>query len=119
MKKANRFWEKTMAAVSSAVIAATALTALPLTALAADSSEAIAGDLSGNGILDAADLSLMKKGILENKKDAAFGQTGDVNQSGAVNEKDVSMLHDYLLSKIAAFEKGEPDGEPSGEIPTR
>ena len=56
MKKSNHFWEKTMAAVSSAVIAATALSALPLTTLAADSNT-ITGDLSGNGLLDAADLS--------------------------------------------------------------
>ena len=64
-----------MAAVSSAVIAATALTCVTLNSSAADA--AITGDLSGNGFLDAADLSLMKQGILEQKKDAAFKQTGD------------------------------------------
>ncbi|MBR3419108.1 MAG: dockerin type I repeat-containing protein, partial [Oscillospiraceae bacterium] len=116
MKKRKCYWEKAMAAVSSAVIAATALTCVTLNSSAADA--AITGDLSGNGFLDAADLSLMKQGILEQKKDAAFKQTGDVNQSGAINAKDTAMLREYLLGKITAFEKGEPDGEPSGEIPT-
>ena len=116
MKKRKCYWEKATAAVSSAVIAATALTCVTLNSSAADA--AITGDLSGNGFLDAADLSLMKQGILEQKKDAAFKQTGDVNQSGAVNAKDTAMLREYLLGKITAFDKGEPDGEPSGEIPT-
>ncbi len=115
MKKGKGYFVKSTAAATAAMLALTGLICLQSSAADAPS---VTGDLSGNGFLDAADLSLMKAGVLTESKDAAFKTTGDVNQSGAVNEKDTAMLREYLLTKITAFEKGEPDGEPSSEIPT-
>ena len=66
--------KKAIACLSSAVIAAAALTCLPLSAAADD---APAGDFTGNGFLDAADLSAMKQGILSGNKDSGFQKTGD------------------------------------------
>lgn len=94
-----------------------ALTGLICLQSSAADAPSVTGDLSGNGFLDAADLSAMKQGVLAESRDAAFRTVGDVNQSGAVNEKDTAMLRDYLLTKISAFEKGEPDGTPDpGEV---
>ena len=72
----------------------------------------VTGDINQDGCLSSADLSLMKQAVLTDSRDSAVTKYGDVNQSGKVNELDVRMLRDYLLGKITAFEKGEPDGDP-------
>lgn len=77
-----------------------------------ENNSGILGDLDGDGSLTAADLALVKRGILKSSGDAAFKKLADVNQSNKVTEADAQMLSDYLTGKIKAFEKAEPEDQP-------
>ena len=108
--------KKVAVLMAAGCLCTAALSAYP--AFAADdtgSSQAnpvVPGDMTQDGRLTAADLSLMKQAVIAEKNDAATLQCGDVNSSGKVNALDVNMLRDYLLGRITKFEKGEPDGDP-------
>lgn len=64
------------------------------------------GDVNKDGVISAADLSLLKQGIRSENKDSDFIRRADVNQSGVVNKLDAEMLQNFLLGKIVKFEKG-------------
>ncbi len=64
------------------------------------------GDVNKDGVISAADLSLLKQGIRSENKDSDFIRRADVNQSGVVNKFDAEMLQNFLLGKIVKFEKG-------------
>lgn len=72
----------------------------------------VLGDLNDDGKLTAADLSLLKHGILNADNSTAFKTKADVNQSRKVTEADAKMLADYLAGKIREFEKAEPEEQP-------
>ena len=80
--------------------------------------DSVTGDLDRNGSINAADLALLKRGILSENADPAFLKSADVNESGAVNALDAEMMRDFLTGKITKFEKGEWDGPagPSGPV---
>ena len=67
----------------------------------------ITGDVNKDGVISAADLSLMKQGIRAENKDADFIKRADVNNSGVVNKLDAEMMQKYLLGRISKFEQGE------------
>ena len=77
--------------------------------------DSVTGDLNRDGRINAADLTLLKRGILAKSDDSGFKSTADVNESGAVNALDAEMLRDFLIGKISRFEKGEWDG-PTGPV---
>lgn len=77
----------------------------------------ILGDINADGKVNAADLSLMKQGILQKNTDKDFIKRADVNQSGAVNALDANMLRDFLLREIHEFSKGEPDAPKGATVP--
>ncbi|MBQ6039720.1 MAG: hypothetical protein IJL32_02935 [Oscillospiraceae bacterium] len=68
--------------------------------------ESVLGDINADGFVNAADLSLLKNGILNKNTKADFIKAADVNQSGVVNQLDAEMMQNYLLGKLTAFEKG-------------
>ena len=73
------------------------------------SAEVILGDVNKDGVISAADLSLMKQGIRSENKESGFTARADVNQSGVVNRYDAEMMQNYLLGKVTAFERGESE----------
>ncbi|MBR5363583.1 MAG: hypothetical protein IK134_09725 [Oscillospiraceae bacterium] len=71
--------------------------------------DVLVGDVNKDGVISAADLSLMKQGIRAENKDADFIKRADINQSGVVSKTDAEMMQKYLLGMIAKFEKGESE----------
>ncbi len=69
--------------------------------------ELIVGDVNKDGVISAADLSLMKQGIRAENKDTDFIKRADVNNSGLVNKLDAEMMQKYLLGRMSKFEQGE------------
>ncbi len=67
------------------------------------------GDVNLDGEINIADLCLMMSGALDETSlsDSTASKQADVNQSGLINYKDVSMLTDYLFGKIEKFEKSD------------
>lgn len=61
---------------------------------------AIAGDISGDGIISAADLTLAKRGILNGFTDRAAEQAADIDENGRAGSMDIDLLRDYLLTGI-------------------
>lgn len=70
------------------------------------------GDLDGNGRLNAADLTLMKRALL-GTPDTVTAGIMDVSGDGQADSADARMLRDYLLQIIDTFP--EPYAQP--EIP--
>lgn len=61
------------------------------------------GDVSCDGIVNAADLSAMKAGIRGSFSGSLAERNADVDQNGKVNAEDAEKLRDYLLTKAAGF----------------
>ncbi|MBE6847586.1 MAG: hypothetical protein E7503_05595 [Ruminococcus sp.] len=64
------------------------------------------GDLDQNGILTAADLTLMKRLLASGQVTSIQQELCDLDESGAFDSADVTMLTDYLLTKIDSFPAG-------------
>ncbi len=81
------------------VIAAmlTAALCVPLTASAAY----CAGDVDGNGVLDAFDLAMLKRDFMAASWEKQFD--GDVDGSGKTTVNDLTMMQDYLLGRTSAL----------------
>ncbi len=59
------------------------------------------GDLNGDGLVNALDLTLLKRALL---RDAAVPQAAaDLDGSGALDAEDAAILRDFLLGRIAVF----------------
>ena len=69
----------------------------------------ILGDVNADGKINAADLALLKRGILRNSSDKDFIKRADVNETGVVNQLDAEMLTEFLLGKRTKFEKGQSE----------
>lgn len=64
------------------------------------------GDLDQNGILTAADLTLMKRLLASGQVTSMQQELCDLDESGAFDSADMTMLKDYLLTKIDSFPAG-------------
>lgn len=63
------------------------------------------GDLNNDGIINAADLTLAKYGLIIGFADAAAENAADLNQNGAADPDDLKLLRDYLLTASADLNK--------------
>ena len=68
----------------------------------AEAQQYLRGDMDQNGVLDARDLTLMKRNLM-NGMDAMKSNIADVTADGIADITDAEMLRDYLLAKITAF----------------
>ncbi len=65
------------------------------------------GDVNGDGIINAADLSLAKLVFSGKLTDSNAKRGADVDQNGTVEKEDIGYLLDYLLTKITKFPVAE------------
>ena len=73
----------------------------------AGSIDIIRGDVNFDGIIDAFDMSLVRRYCLSGTDDTAVKIAADVNQSGVFNETDIELLQDYLMARITEFPAAE------------
>ncbi|MBR5362255.1 MAG: glycoside hydrolase family 9 protein, partial [Oscillospiraceae bacterium] len=66
-------------------------------------SEQLRGDVSGDGIINAVDLTLAKRGILNGFADRAAEKAADVDQNGSVDAQDIAWFRQYLLIETAQY----------------
>ena len=74
------------------------------------------GDVDGNGVINAADLSLAKKGILKDFGNSSEKKMADVNCDRTVDATDVEWFVKYLTGQVSEFP--EPVTPPKGEMRT-
>ena len=75
----------------------------------------IKGDVNGDGSISGADLSLAKRGVQNQFADQQSEKAADVDGSGKVDITDLTMLRDYLLTKVDKFAAAAVPEEP--EVP--
>ena len=103
MKQARTFYAKSISVLMATGIL---LQASPLTLGSAAEEAYYYGDLDGDGVLTAADLTLMKR-ILANQTVTSIQQElCDLDESGTFDSADIVMMQDYLLTKIDRFPAG-------------
>ena len=66
-----------------------------------DTTDFIAGDLDGNGVIDVRDLALLKQACLANQIDNL--DPADLNGNLELDAEDIMLHRDYLLGKITDF----------------
>ncbi len=67
------------------------------------------GDLNGDEIINAADLSIAKNGVRKSFASDRIKNAADINGDGAVDNTDLGWYVDYLLGKTTSFlERVEP-----------
>ena len=81
----------------------------------ADSSEAarIRGDVNGDGIINAVDLTLAKRGILNGFADRAAEKAADVDRNQITDAKDIAWFRQYLLVETSAYPDAGDDKTPA------
>ena len=67
----------------------------------------ILGDVTGDGVITAADLSAAKQVCNKTLTGSREKRAADVDQSGTVDKDDLAYLRDYLLTKITKFPVAE------------
>ena len=65
--------------------------------------DVLLGDLNRDGQIDARDLTLLKRTVLED----GYQAEGDLNSDGAVDADDAKLHRDYLIGKITNFPAAE------------
>ncbi len=70
------------------------------------STDLIAGDVSLDGKLNAADLTLLKRGVFSGFSSDSASRCADVNADGTVNAEDARLLRDFLLGKPVSLKLG-------------
>ena len=113
-------YKKTKAAVLAAVLtAAQVMPAHMLYTAAADQQSFCYADMDGNGRLNAADLTLMKRGFAKPDTLTALQKTlFDTSANGEMDAEDIKLLRDYLITEINAFPSGtfyEPETPYNGQ----
>ena len=81
----------------------------------ADSSEAarIRGDVNGDGIINAVDLTLAKRGILNGFADRAAEKAADVDRNQITDAKNIAWFRQYLLVETSAYPDAGDDKTPA------
>ena len=105
-------------------LAASLFTALPLTAMAAEST--LLGDANGDGTVSIADVTMIQRAAAEvvTLTDAQK-KAADVNGDGAVDISDATLIQQYLADLKTGYAIGEPieeettpTAEPTTEVTT-
>ena len=65
------------------------------------------GDVNSDGLISAADLSLAKQVCTGKLTGSREKRAADVDQSGTVDQTDMELMRDYLLTKITVFPVAE------------
>ncbi len=81
----------------------------------------IAGDVSGDGVLNGMDLAMLRQIALHQGVDFVSHALADVNSDGAVDSRDVKLMQDFLLgnaSDFAAVKIPECTMYPEAQFPT-
>ncbi len=89
----------------AAMMLAQSIPMLPQTAFAADT-QYLYGDLNGDGKLNGADLTLMRRGLQGGSLDEIQTAIFDLDADGKNTAADVQMMQDYLLTIITEFPAG-------------
>lgn len=63
----------------------------------------VKGDVNGDGSINAVDLTLAKRGILQGFDNKKAETAADVDESGIVDRSDIDLICAYVLAKIDAF----------------
>lgn len=71
--------------------------------MGAGSKEIILGDINSDGIINAFDLIIAKRGYTNGFSSKSSQICADVNQNGIFDENDISLIEDFLLCKITEF----------------
>ena len=75
---------------------------------AGEAKKPLLGDVDCDGVLTAADLALLKKGIMSGSFDNSTAKhNADVDQSYKLDADDATALHDFLMGKITEFPVAE------------
>ncbi|MCI7805152.1 MAG: endo-1,4-beta-xylanase [Oscillospiraceae bacterium] len=74
---------------------------------AGEQKDIVLGDLNSDSVIDAIDLCMAKRGILNGFSKKAAELAADVDQSGKVDATDISLIQEYLLKKITEFPVAE------------
>lgn len=77
---------------------------------AGEAKKPLLGDVDCDGTLTAADLALLKKGVLSGKYDNSIAElNADVTQNMKIDNKDVEALYKFLTCQIKEFPVEEPE----------
>ncbi|MDE5945725.1 MAG: endo-1,4-beta-xylanase, partial [Oscillospiraceae bacterium] len=61
------------------------------------------GDINGDGVIDAVDISEARQGIASGFTESSSKNACDVNQDGVADIKDVQLIQDFVLGRIEGF----------------
>ncbi|MDE6424744.1 MAG: carbohydrate binding domain-containing protein [Ruminococcus sp.] len=70
---------------------------------AGESKNIILGDINSDGVINAFDMVLARKGIVDGFSDSAEKLSADVDQSGEYNINDAVLIQKFILGKINEF----------------
>ena len=73
----------------------------------------IRGDVNGDGIINAVDLTLAKRGILNGFADRAAEKAADVDRNQITDAKDIAWFRQYLLVETSAYPDAGDDKTPA------
>lgn len=65
------------------------------------------GDINCDGIINALDTALARKGMISGFTDSIAAASADVNEDGTVGEADLIQINDFVLGRISGFSVAE------------
>ncbi len=74
------------------------------------------GDVDGNGVINAVDLSIAKSGMMNDFASSTQKKMADVDCSGTVDKTDIDWFLEYLIGQVSEFP--EPITPPKAEMRT-
>ncbi len=74
---------------------------------AGEQNDIVPGDVNSDGIIDAFDLCIAKRGLVSGFSSKAEELAADADQSGKVDVTDIGLIQEYLLTKITEFPVAE------------
>lgn len=73
--------------------------------MAVPQEKVVKGDLNGDGIVNVFDLCAAKRCVTNGFTNTLVFEAADVDESGAVDAKDLKQIQDYILGRISRFTK--------------
>ena len=73
--------------------------------MAVPQEKVIKGDINLDGVIDAFDMCLARKGIIDGFTNTLSQDAADVDENGIVDINDHKQIQDYILARIKSFKK--------------
>ena len=73
--------------------------------MAVPQEKVIKGDINLDGVIDAFDMCLARKGVIDGFTNTLSQDAADVDENGIVDINDLKQIQDYILARIKSFKK--------------